>query len=232
MDGFIRKLKAVFGDVSYSLRIDHRGILKCRIPRIIGEICQYVYSVNSFGSFDSRISLQIFELNKDCQFAFIVAAVLDEGSITYDGYIQFGVSNKRMMEDLARLCKKVGLETTKIIEGGLGRYHFYIKPLDKFYNLYSQLSKKFSHINLDYKEERLRKALEIKKQKFFYTQDFADKRKLLILNDLKKCGQSVNFLSSKFLISPRTIRRYMYKLIKEDKVSREKINNEYVYRLN
>ncbi len=229
MNDFIRKVKYIFGETQYSLRLDHRQVLKCRIPRIIGEMCRYFYKVKSFGSFDSRIPKTIFSMSYDHQVAFIITAVLDEGSITYGGQIQFGVSNKNMMKDFAYLCKKIGLETSPIREGKLGRFHLYIKPLKIFYNIYFDFIKKYPLISLRYKEERLKKALKIKEQRFYYTKDFADKRKSLILNELNKKENSINYLADKFLINPKSINRYMHRLIKENKIARKKKGKEYIY---
>ena len=80
-----------------------------------------------------------------------------------------------------------------------------------------------------YKQERLKKALIIKEQKFLYTKDFADKKKSLILSELNKKDCSINFLSQNLLISPKTLRRYMHKLINEGRVNRKKVGNEYIY---
>ena len=232
MDDFIKRMQYVFGDVSYSLMLDHRNVLKCRIPRLIGEICKYVYDVDSFGSFDSRVPKIIFSLNKNHKISFILTGILDEGSIAYDGSIQFGVSNKIMMGDFKELCNQLRLETTPIISGTFNRHHLYIKSIENFYEAYKEFIKKFPLFSLNYKEERIKKVLQIKKQKFFYTKIFAKKRMNKIMKELKHNERSINYLSSTFLIPPRTIRRYMYRFIKEGKVSRKKISNEYVYHLN
>lgn len=230
MNDFIKKIKHIFGEVSYSLRLDHRKVLKCRIPRLIGEICKYIYDVNSFGSFDSKIPQKIFNLNNEHKIAFVLTAIIDEGSIAYDGSIQFGVSNKKMMEDFQKLCNKIGLETKPIRKTKSGKHYYtYITSLKKLQKILNSFNKKYPLISLRYKEERLKKVLEIKKQKFYNTKNFADKRISLILDDLKKKGVSVNYLADRFLIPPRTIRRYMYKLMKEKKVFRKKIRNEYIY---
>lgn len=231
MGDFIKRVRYIFGEVYYSLRLDHRGVLKCRIPRIVGEICKYIYKVDSFGSFDSRIPPKIFSLNKDHKVAFVLAGILDEGSITYDGSIQFGVSNKKMMVDFKNLCAELNLDTTPIKEGKLRHYYLYISSREKLYQLNKSFTKKYPLFSLRYKGERLKKALEIKKKKFFYTKNFADKRKALILNELKKNKCSVNFLASKLLIDPRAIRRYMYSFMIDKKVKREKSKNEYIYSL-
>lgn len=114
-----------------------------------------------------------------------------------------------MMEDFVKLCSDIGLKTTKIKEGGLGRFNLYIKPLYKFYNLYNQLSKKFPLINLNYKEERMKKALEIKKQKPPSRKNILAIKKSLILESLKNNPSTINSLTVRLLLPPRTIRRYI-----------------------
>jgi len=232
MKDFLKKIKIVFGDVQYSLKRDHRGVLKCRIPRIVGEICKRVYEIDSFGCFDSRISKKIFSLNKEHKIAFVLTAILDEGSIAYDGTIMFGVSNKSLCEEVKILCNQIGLITNNLRNKRKSNfYYFHIKSKKKLYTIIKSFSKKYPFISLNYKEERLKKALEINKQKFYYTKDFANKRAHLILKELKKGEFSINYLASKYLIPPRTVRRYMYKLIKEKKIGRRKIGQEYYYKL-
>lgn len=53
--------------------------------------------------------------------------------------------------------------------------------------------------------------------------------KSLILSELNKKECSINFLSENLLINPKTIRRYMRKLIDTGIVNRRKVNNEYIY---
>jgi hypothetical protein len=230
MQGFIERVKFVFGDVHYVLRKDHRDVLKCRLPRVVGEICKKIYEVDSFGCFDSKISKKIFSLSKDHKIAFVLTAILDEGSIAYDGTIMFGVTNKDLCEGVKILCNQIGLVTNNLRNKKNSDFHyFHIKSRKNFYKIIKSFSKKYPLISLNYKEKRLKIALEIKKQKVYHTKDFASKRIKLILQELKKGNCSINYLASKHLIPPRTVRRYMYKLMKERKVKREKIGNEYYY---
>jgi len=230
MEDFIEKVKVVFGGVQYSLRKDHREVLKCRIPRIIGEICMHIYEIKSFGSFDSRISKKIFSLPKEHKESFVLTAIFDEGSIAYDGTIMFGVSNKKLCEDVRILCNQVGLETNIVKNKRNSDYfYFHIKSIKKFYQLATRISKKYPFISLRHKLKRLKISLDIRKQPSYNTKKFADKRKNNLLVELKIKESSVNNLSSKFLFPPRTIRRYMYQLMKENIVSRKKIGNQYIY---
>jgi len=48
------------------------------------------------------------------------------------------------------------------------------------------IAEKYPSISLRHKIDRLQIALDIKKQKFLFTEEFANKRKKMILMELKK----------------------------------------------
>lgn len=223
MERFIMRVNAVFGDVSYSSKRDHRGVLKCRLPRIIGEICKSAYNINSFGTFDSEVPDSIFELSNEHKLAFILSAILDEGSITYDGEILFGVCNKKLAEGVRKLCNSMSLETTIVKrKSGSKYYYFYLKSQERFYNFISKIKKIYPLFSLSYKEERLKHALKIKKLPFKYTQEFANKRRQKIIDILSKESLSVNQLSQYLFIKPRSLRRHISFLLNEKKIIRVK----------
>lgn len=230
MNDFIKKIKEIFGEVSYSSRLDHRGVFKCRLPRLIGEICRHIYDVNSFGTFDSRIPKIIFNLNKNHKIAFILSGIIDEGSITYDGSVQFSISNMFMLEDFKKLCDELGLKTTSIKKRkNDNHYYIYIRSINLLNDFAEKFNKEYPLISMRYKQERLKKSLIIKKQKFLYTKDFADARRLVILSELKKKENTINFLSNKFLINPKTINRYFHELMRANVIGRKKKSSEYYY---
>ena len=230
MGDFINKVIYVFGDVNYSLVTDHRGVLKCRIPRIIGEICRQVYNVKSFGTFNSRVPKRVFKLDEEHKIAFVLTGIIDEGSIAYDGSVIFGVSNRNMIYDFKRLCEHIGLKTGKVkYRNKSGHYYIYIKSIKKLHQIVKSFNEKYPLINLRHKRQRLIKSLQIRNQKSYHTHDFAEKRKLLVLEELRKSRCSINYLADKLLICPRTLRRYMGTFIKIRKVSRIKCKNEFIY---
>jgi len=230
MRGFSKRLEAVFGKMYYTNELDHKGVIKHRHPRIVGEICKSIYNVNSFSSKESKLTKVLQKLSKDHKISFILMAILDEGSIAYDGTIMFGVYNKDLCEGVRKLCIKVGLEVGDLKrKKGSGFYYFHIKSREKLYLLCKSISKKYPLITIGKKEERLKISLQIKKQKYKNTKEFSENRKRKIIKEtqLKPC--SINCLSIKFLIPPRSIRRYMCELIEEKKVKREKKGKEYIY---
>lgn len=230
MDDFISKIKKVFGDVYYFVKKDHRGVLKCRVPRIVGEISKKVYNIKSFGTFDSKLSKIIFNLPKEHKASFVLTAILDEGSIAYDGTIFFGVSNKQLCNDVAILCKEIGLEISNVKKTKQNHYYIYIKSKQKFLSLINKMSKKYPLINLRYKKKRLEHYVEIKKHPGLRTKKGGDRRKKDILSSLIN-PKTINILSKELLIHPRTLRRHMYKLMDKNKVTRMKKGREYFYYL-
>jgi len=227
MNDFINKIKKVFGNVEYTLRKDHRDVLKCRIPRIIGEICKSIYQIDSFDTFDSRLSEFIFKLSKEHKIAFILTAILDEGSITYDGQIFFGINNKELCKDIKKLCNKIELKTTPVKQkSDSNHYYIYIKSPKKLLGFMNLFDKKYPLISLRYKEKRLKYYFKIKKYPGLRNKKGGDERKKKILNSLKNERKSVNQLSEELLILPRSLRRHLNFLININKISKEKIGKE------
>jgi hypothetical protein len=218
-----------------TVRKDHREVLKCRLPRLIGEVCRHIYKIDSFGTFDAEMPKFLLKLNDDHKKAFILAAIIDEGSIAYDGSIIFGVSNKKMIEDINCLCKYLGLETGGIKQrhnlksNWASHYYIYINSVKKLKEILDEMKPKYPLLSLRYKEYRLIKVLEIKSKEFFYTKDFSNKRKDSLLKVISNDKKTINELSVNLLIPPRTLRRYMYNLMKEGKINRIKLGGEYYY---
>lgn len=228
MQDFIKKINSIFGDVFYSSKRDHRGVLKCRIPRLVGEICRYIYDVKHFGTFQSRIPEKIFNLPLIHKQAFVLTGIIDEGSIAYDGSVIFGVSNKEMVKDFNKLCLNIGLRTSGVKnKKNSNHFYIYIISSNKLLAIINSLKKSYPLISLRHKEDRLKKSIEIK-SKSQNCKEFSKD----ILEELKNKKCSVNFLASKYLINPRTVRYNLYKLIKKSIIKREKIGNEYIYLIN
>jgi len=227
MDDFINKVKIIFGDTSYTIRKDHRGVLNCRLPRLIGEMSKYIYQVKDFGTFKARIPEQIFNLSIEHKQAFVLTGLIDEGSISFDGSIIFGVSNFEMLCDFRKLCQDIGLNTTEVKnKKNSNHYYIYIKSKEELLKIIELINSQYPLINLRFKEKRLIDAIKIAKS--VKPSDNLEKDILLELD--KRC--SVNYLSLKFIVNPRTIRYNLYKLIKKNKVRRERIGNEFIYFLN
>lgn len=231
MEDFIKRVIYSFGDTDYSLKLDHKGVLKCRLPRIVGEICRWIYNINFFGTFNAEFPSKIYQLDQEHKKAFVLAAIIDEGSIAYDGNIIFGICNKSMCEGIRNLCIQIGLNTDKIRNSkNSSFYYFHINSIDKFYKLIKGFSKKYPFLSLRYKEERLKKALDIRKNSF-NNRNLMEARRNQILKELQKRECTINYFASTYLIPPRIARRDMYFFLKAGKVFRKKNGNEYVYAL-
>gem|GEM_PF-1216481 len=232
MNDFIEKLKFIFGDVFYSLRLDHKKVLACRVPRIIGEICRLTYKVNSFGTFDSRVPEIIFNLSDEHKIAFVLTALIDEGSIAYDGRITFGVCNKLLCEDVKKLCAGLNLETTEVTKKSKSNYYYFcIKSKEKLLKTINFINKKYPLISLEYKEKRLLHYFETKKCSGLHTKAFGDLRKEKILACLENNSLSINQLSVKLLVPPKSLSRHLSVLLDSKKINKKKSGCEYFYYL-
>lgn len=230
MDNFVKKINYVFGEVFYFLKLDYKGVLKCRMPRIIGEICKYLYKIKSFGSFDARVPKKIFNLNKEHKKAFVLTAIIDEGSITYCGQIMFGVCNRLLCEDVKRLCNSLGLKTTKVTrKSKTSYYYFYINSKKELLEIANSMSKKYPFISLNYKGERLSHYFKTKKYPGLRTKEGGDLRKKNILKAIHKNPKSANQLSIELLIPPKSLRRHLKFLVNKGKAKSIKKGHEHIY---
>ncbi len=232
MKDFTDSLNNAFGDVHHIISLDHKGVLKCGMPRIIGEILKFIYKVRSFACKESEISNFILSLPYEHKLAFVIGALVDEGSVAYDGSVIFGVANYKLASQTNKLCRGVGIKTSQVKrKKNSDFYYFYVKNIKTLRKKASYIQRRFKPISLEYKMKRLEKALIIREQKFKYTPDFAEARRKKILDALKYKSTTANNLAISLLISPRSIRRHLQYFIIGGKVVKEKVSNEYLYSL-
>lgn len=200
--------------------------------RNIGEILKHTYKVNSFGTKDSKISQFILELSNEDKISFLISALVDKGSVAYDGSVIFGVMNKELAEKVNYISENLGIVTNGIKQKkNTDFYYFYIKDIEKLKKEAEKIQKKYPYVLLRHKLEILSKVFEIRKRKYEYTPGFADKRIRKVITLIKEKDMKINELSHILLIPPRTLRRYMYSLIKESKIVRRLDGREYIYSL-
>jgi DNA-binding transcriptional ArsR family regulator len=124
----------------------------------------------------------------------------------------------------------VDLETTDVTQkSNSNYYYFYIKSREKLLQIINSMKKSYPLISLNYKEERLRCFFEIKKNPGVRTRYGGNTRKAKILASLKEKPLSVNQLSVKLLIPPRSVRRHLTFLMDMKKIIKQKIRGEYIY---
>ena len=234
IDNFIEKATNCFGDVPISITKDGKGIPKIRLPRIIGEVCKHLCNFKSFGTYETNIPNSLMLSSKEFKLAILISAIVDEGHLQ-DKYIQFQLSNKRLTEDIKDICLSLGYECSKVNQKKridtirADSYYFYMKDITKFYQDYISLKKEHPLISLTFKEDTLNffmNSINYPKGKPTVNSADSRKEKILLLLNIPKTSYKI---SEETLINPRSIRRLLATLLKENKLKRIKKGHLYYY---
>lgn len=233
VNNFIDKVKRCFGDTYVTIGRDGKGIPKIRLPRFVGEFCKYICNFDNFGTFDSKIPSNLMK-SKEFKLAILISAIVDEGHLQ-DNYIQFKLSNKKLIKDIEFICHSLSYKCSKINrrerKGYPNSYYFYMKSIKKFYQDYLNFNKKFPLISLTFKTKKLQFFISTANYpKGASTINSAKSRKEIIINCLKKSKTSYE-IAEETSINPRSVRRLLFMLLKEGKIKRVKTNHFYYYSL-
>jgi hypothetical protein len=233
IDNFKEKVDYCFGKTYSKLGKDSKNIPKLRYPRFIGDSLKGIYGFESFGTFDCFLPSSIFRLSKEHKIALLASAIVDEGHI-HSEYVQLLLSNKRLIEDLRNLCVYLGYNCSPIRfklrnEPYNKSYYFYMKSVKKFYEDYLKVNKQYPLISLTFKEHLFKFVLETKNYKKGKSNLKSRKnREEQIISILSKRLTS-NEIAEKLRINPRSVRRILLHLLKQNQIKRIKIEHDYFY---
>lgn len=99
---FIKNLKIAFGNVEYHILKKHNRII---IPRLIPKILKKYFSIKDFRSSKSNLTKKILLAPRKYLLAFLKAIVIDEGSIRDIGIEINFTANKRLTNQVQKLCE-------------------------------------------------------------------------------------------------------------------------------
>ncbi|MBU4086663.1 MAG: ArsR family transcriptional regulator [Nanoarchaeota archaeon] len=148
---FVKELKTCFGEIDYKIYKDH-----VHFPTVIALILKRYFNVD-FNSKRCRVPEEFFKGERRKLIAIIRAAIIDEGTID-GGNIRIDSCNRRFLEDLKQICKKLGYESGKTWEskGPIFRFNILSKSLKQIKEDLGDLpiKKKQSLIELAEKNQR------------------------------------------------------------------------------
>ena len=229
INNFVQKAKYCFGDLSVYITKDKKDVAKIRLPRFIGEICQYLCKFNSFGTFDCQIPHFLLELDKDYKLAILISAIIDEGTVMTE-YIQLNLGNRGLVKDLHKICNNLDYECSDVNKATRS-YYFYIKSIKKFYEDYKDINNRHNLISLTFKEQAIKDILtfnQFPNSKSTIEDSEINMKKLINLLKIPKTSKE---LALQLSIKPRTIRRYVLRLLKERRIKRERKGQQFYYSL-
>lgn len=227
IENFIQKARHCFGNLSINISKDGKNIPKIRLPRFIGEICQYLCKFDSFGTFDCEIPKFLLNLDKDYKLTILISAIVDEGGVMTE-YIYIGLSNERLIKNLWSICKELEYDCSDIKQTPK-LYYFYIKSIKKFYDDYKKLNEKHNLVSLTFKEEAVKDILRFNSfPNSKPTVEEAQIKRNKVIEILKE-PKTTRELALQLSAKPRTMRRYILRLLKESKIKREKRGKYFYY---
>lgn len=211
---FIKKIGRVFGDIKFNENYFF-SLKRVYLPTIISLILGNYYSLKpeNFLSDRAFIPQKMFTLPREHLLAVLIALIIDEGTIG-SSEIVIGLYNKKLIDDLGKVCKKLCYECS-IGKGKNGKRHFlYIlsNGTKKFWKDYLSLKRKYPEVFLCYKEDQIRDFI-LRKEKYWRSKSQGI-TKNSIIDLLKKKPRTTKELAKILLISKQGIRFHLKELEK------------------
>ncbi|MBN2042535.1 MAG: ArsR family transcriptional regulator [Candidatus Aenigmarchaeota archaeon] len=151
---FLIKVESVFGKIDYSYEYFPKS-KKIHIPSSISCVMMQHYGLksNDFLENNSRLPSKILNKKKEYLLGVLIAFIIDEGHIDSSNIV-IGMKNKKLLEDLKFICKKLNYNT-KITSNNEKRFFLYILSdgVKSLWDDYLSLKEIYPEINLGYKEK-------------------------------------------------------------------------------
>ncbi len=183
---FLDKAEYVFGNLSFPRDYISKST-RIYLPECVSLILMdYVnYPTEKFLSRKARIPEKFFKANRMYLVALLTAFIIDKGNVD-SGQICIRLINKKLITDLAEICKRLGYDSTIGKRSPSGMYNFYIlqEGLKKYWKDYKQLKRQYVFLTMNYKEEALQKFIQRKKK--FYRIEGMNVNKNTVVKLLKR----------------------------------------------
>ena len=208
-------MESVFGKIQYKNPYQDKTRSYC--PAVISEIMFNHYGLNtkSFLSETARIPEDILAKENSHLLAVLLAFIIDEGHVD-STLITIGLKNKKLVEDLKEICKKLGYNSVSRERKKQDMFYIYILSggIPKLYEDYKELMKFYPEVSLGIKEDKVKNIVDInKKAKVFLK---GNKEKIIKFLYIK--NYSANEVA-KMLCTTRQGSGYlMRELLKEGKI--------------
>ncbi|MBI3034989.1 hypothetical protein HYY71_01580 [Candidatus Woesearchaeota archaeon] len=213
---YIKKFESLIGKIKFNK--DYiKDSTRAYCPTVITNLFFSYYNLKEedYLTEKSFIPKEIKEKGKENLLVVLIAFIIDEGHVD-STLITIGLKNKRLIEDLQDICKKLGYESINKERKKQGLFYIYIlsEGVKKLYNDYKELKKSYPEVSLGIKEDKVKNIVDInKKVKIFLK---GNKEKIIDL--LLENNYSANEIA-KMLSTTRQGSGYlMRELLKEGKI--------------
>lgn len=216
----LSKIRNVFGNFSSNQKqIDDAKLI---IPKIVTDIYQHIFHLNSCNWDIARIPQEIKNLPKEFLVAGLTAFIVDEGHI--GDSIEIYSGNKNLLDDIGYIIDVLGYKRigpkVKMRYGVDNCYRLYIsvKSAQIFCDDIFSVANVFPTCSLVHKSKLLENIVRRQRRGYVKTKDGQTKHKIVSLLDNK--NMTVTELSELLCISPSSTREHLWTLEKLEKVKR------------
>ena len=180
---YIKKLEAVFGKIVFP-REYYLKTTRPYCPPVLSSIFFKAYGLNerSFLSKSARIPNEILQKNREHLLAVLIAFIMDEGNID-STMIAIRLKNPKLVNDLFRICKKLGYKTTASYKGEYGTVSILRSGMNEFFKDYKNIIKKYPEMTLGKMETRIEQSFRIYNRGIYKTKGNRDNIVKMIMNE-------------------------------------------------
>jgi len=214
---YVKKLESIFGKIKYKKEYFNKKT-RPYCPAVLSLVFFKYYNLNenSFLSKSARLPKKLLNKNNDHLLAVLIAFIIDEGNID-SSLISIRLKNKKLTEDLYKICKKLGYKSTLTKKGKYGNLYILRNGMKKFFADYIKLSKKYREINLYKMEKKIRNSFNIYSRKISRIKG----NKKIIIRLIKSENLTVNQIAEKINMTRQGVRYHIHKLENENKIFRK-----------
>jgi len=217
MDLYRKKMSSLCGDIQYN-QLD-RDKTRTYCPSFLSWVLFRHYGLNSksFLSLSARVPEGLFSKNREHLLAFLIAFIVDEGSID-SSMIVIGLKNPLLAEDLYRICQRLGYNASyKERRGEYGYLHILSSGVKKFWSDYLELRKTYAEVDLGRQGRKLERSFLYSTRKIRYVAG----NKKIVLDVLQDNSLTVNELADQLRMTRQGARFLVKSLISEGLVHKK-----------
>ena len=161
-DIYFKKIESLFGKIDYKKYeyFERNYIAVC--PPVLSQLFISYYGLNkrSFLSDRARVPQALFNKPKINQLAFLLAFIIDEAKID-STVIDIRLKNIDLVEDLYKICEKLGYSSTFVKKGDYGFLYIKRDGMKKLFKDYQNLIKRYPQAYLGKLHKKIEDGFKI-----------------------------------------------------------------------
>lgn len=227
---YIKKIESVIGRIKYKREYQDKTRSYC--PGVLSGFMfkKYDLNVKSFLSTSARVPKDIMRRQKDHLLAFLIAMIIDEGTID-SGMIVIGLKNPALARDIYSICQTLAYDASyRLRKNDFGYIYILKRGVSKFWSDYKMLLAAYPEVHLGRQGRKIEHALSSQRRQIVRKPG----NKHIITQFLSEQPLTVNAIAEKLFMSRQGVRYLLNALESEGKIKKIGRGNQcdYLYSLN